>query len=315
MEEKIVAYFHGDEPSPTYSYRRKEDMITMIKKALPDATFQIVPPQIRKKNELSKHFTAPCPALISGLTALQRNLLVQQRTFATATKAIHFARIYQRPTDFAFFLVDYDLPADEEESLTNVRNMLISCASNQLSKTLPAFLLEHHDALTETLRITNPTLQLREIIQYIFSRINIQGQWIGKGANRSPAFAVRMPTPTLLNDKHSQWIELLKSATYWSSSGIARPQDTLNCNGCKAIDHSSTACPFSTIPGFPSYYSELIRNRAPQPSNSTGELSQPTAGPSLQNLIPEQSKPNDRGNRGGRGRGRGNGGRGRGGRS
>ncbi|PPR07908.1 hypothetical protein CVT24_000592 [Panaeolus cyanescens] len=287
MEDKIVAFFHGDEPLPNANYRRGEDMSEMIRKALPHADFRISP-----------------PPLITGLTSHQRNALLNQRTLATSTRALHFSKLIPPLTDFAFFLTDYNVPADKESFIQEVYEMVTGCMTGQLQESLPAFLVKNHDALTAQLNITDPQSQFLTMIQYIFEETSIEGQWIGKGQNKRPVFAVYMPTPTLDTTKHKKWLKLVKGVSYWTTkAGMAHVVDSMNCNGCKAINHSTNSCPFLEVPGFPSFYSNLLRGtqapQAPTPNINA------TPGPStscLLDLIPDNEKHQTAGKRGGRGR-------------
>ncbi|KAF9033819.1 hypothetical protein BJ165DRAFT_1534373 [Panaeolus papilionaceus] len=106
----------------------------------------------------------------------------------------------------------------------------------------------------------------------------------GRSTPGQPIFAVYMKSPVNTLEQHQDFLEMMKSIKYGDVTCTAKVVNSFNCNGCKAVDHILTVCPFLNIPGWPHPIVETrqgnrrYRGHAREPGNANTSFNQHSQG-------------------------------------
>ncbi|KIM39175.1 hypothetical protein M413DRAFT_29722 [Hebeloma cylindrosporum] len=154
------------------------------------------------------------PYLIIGLTPEQRDILLHWTTYLdnndNAIAKIHIAI--------------------EEAILTDGEN-------------------EFEGFLNNYLNLPQPNLTVETILNNVITSLLIIPLEITERGANVTLFNVYAPSPTLVCDVHTGWVNLFRERTY-TFYGTANAMTPYTCGTCSGQDHPTGKCPLHKIPGW-----------------------------------------------------------------
>jgi hypothetical protein len=181
------------------------------------------------------------PYLIGGLTTEQRDVLLYWTCWATP-KTVFF--IFPNTP----FVTDYIMTLENtylDNNASAIAKVHIAIEEAILADNENEF----EGFLENYLNLPHPNITIETVINNVVTSLLVVPLEITeKGANVT-LFNIYAPSPTLVGDIHTGWLELFRNRTY-TFYGTANAMAPYTCGTCSGQDHPTGKCPFHDVPGW-----------------------------------------------------------------